>query len=67
MHTGFVRVQVPLQLHPMMIAASTSMLFLRRLPPNEAWLLVFRDGVLTAVFKFIRDSVTVTVTEVEMT
>jgi hypothetical protein len=32
------------------------MLFLRRLPPNEAWLLVFRDGVLTAVF--IRDSVT---------
>jgi hypothetical protein len=25
------------------------MLFLRRLPPNKAWLLVFRDGVLTAV------------------
>ncbi len=31
------------------IAASTSMLFLRRLPPNEEWLLVFRDGVLTAL------------------
>ncbi len=39
-------------------AASTSesTLFLRRLPPNEAWLLVFRDGVLTAIF--IRLSVT---------
>ena len=40
------------------IAASTSMLFLRMLPPNEAWLfkLVFRAGVLTA--DFIWDSVT---------
>jgi hypothetical protein len=27
-----------------MIDASTSMLFLRRLPPNEAWMLVFRDS-----------------------
>ena len=44
------------------IAASTSMLFLRRLPPNEAWLLVFRDRVLTVTAVFIRDSVT----EVEM-
>jgi hypothetical protein len=26
------------------MAASTSMLFLRMLPPNEAWLLVFRAG-----------------------
>jgi hypothetical protein len=33
------------------------MLFLRRLPPNEAWLLVFFALVLTA--DFIRVSVTV--------
>ena len=30
------------------------MLFLRRLPPNEAWLLVFFDGTLTAVFSLRR-------------
>ncbi len=42
------------------IAASTSMLFLRRLPPNEAWFLIFRYGVLTAFF------IRVSVTEVEM-
>ncbi len=30
-------------------AASTSMLVLRRLPPNEEWLSIFRDGVLTAL------------------
>ena len=30
------------------MAASTSMLFLRRLIPNEAWLLVLRALVLTA-------------------
>ena len=35
------------------------MLFLRMLlPPNEAWLLVFRAGVLTADFIRDRDSVT---------
>ena len=33
------------------IAASTSMLALRMLPPNEAWLLVFFALVLTAVFR----------------
>ena len=38
------------------IAASTSMLALRMLPPNDAWLLVFFALVLTAVF--IRLSVT---------
>jgi hypothetical protein len=37
-----------------------SMLFLRRLPLNKAWLLVIRDGVLTAVF------IRLSVTEVEM-
>jgi hypothetical protein len=38
------------------IAASTSMLALKMLPPNYAWLLVFFALVLTAVF--IRLSVT---------
>ncbi len=37
-------------------AASDSMLFLRMLPQNEAWLLVLRAGILTA--DFIRVSVT---------
>jgi hypothetical protein len=36
------------------------MLFFRRLPPNEAWLLVFLDGILMA------DFIRVSVTEVEM-
>jgi hypothetical protein len=30
---------------------------LRRLPPNEAWLLVFFDGTLTAVFIRASESV----------
>ena len=62
-HTGFkfVPSQAGCRYSARAIAASTSMLFLRRLPPNEAWLLVFRDGVLRAVF------ILLSVTEVEMT
>ena len=39
---------VPARCRASSIDASTSMLFCRRLPPNEAWLLVFRALVLTA-------------------
>jgi hypothetical protein len=60
--TGFVEVPGPLQLHRRrgLHLRPTSMLFFRRLPPKEAWLLVFLDGILTA------DFIRVSVAEVEM-
>ena len=48
-------IQVPLHLHPRLHVH----VVLRRLPPNEAWLLVFLDWILTASF------ILFTVTEVD--